>query len=92
MPYALFSDATKASQTFRTKSEVWDFAHKSGLVTEIGSSEEDPPRRYLELGYAIRECRAEASTQEMRSALGAHEIAQVVQGAALNPRSATASS
>ncbi len=56
MPYALFSDAEQVSQPFASKAEVWHHAATSGLVVELGSHEEDPPRRILDMGYAIREC------------------------------------
>jgi hypothetical protein len=56
MPYALFSNAAKVSKPFRTKSEVWQYAERSGLVVEVASFEEDPPRRILDMGYVIREC------------------------------------
>jgi hypothetical protein len=59
MPYALFSNATKVSQLFQTKSEVWQHADESGLIVEVGSREEDPPRRILDMGYVIRECAAD---------------------------------
>jgi hypothetical protein len=56
MPFALFSNDAKISQAFPTKSDVWQHAARSGLVTELSSGEEDPPRRILNLGYAIHAC------------------------------------
>lgn len=53
MPYALFSNAVQVSHAFRTKAEVWKHAADSGLVIEVSSSEEDPPRRILAKGYTI---------------------------------------
>lgn len=56
MPYALFSNDVKVSQAFSTKSDVWQYAARSGLVLEVSSGEEDPPRRILNMGYAIHSC------------------------------------
>jgi hypothetical protein len=93
MPYALFSNAVKVSKSFHTKSEVWQHAERSGLVIELGSFEEDPPRRILDMGYVIRECGPDS-----REASGApgetsqREVAKLTAGARINPRSAAAAS
>jgi hypothetical protein len=68
MPYALFSDTVKVSQAFRTKAEVWKHAADSGLVIEVSSSEEDPPRRILAMGYTI-----DASAPDMTDAAARSE-------------------
>jgi hypothetical protein len=93
MPYALFSNATKVSQSFQTKSEVWQHADESGLVVEVGSPEEDPPRRILDMGYVIRECAADPrEVSAVPSEISEHEVAQVIAGARVNPRSGAAAS
>jgi hypothetical protein len=93
MPYALFSNATKVSKSFQTKSEVWQHADASGLIVEVGSHEEDPPRRILDMGYVIRECAADP--REVSAASGEiteHEMARAIARASVNPPTAAAAS
>jgi hypothetical protein len=93
MPYALFSNATKVSQSFQTKSEVWQHADESGLIVEVGSFEEDPPRRILDMGYVIRECAADPhEVSAAPNGITEHEMARVIAGARVNPPSAAAAS
>lgn len=93
MPYALFSNATKVSQSFQTKSEVWQHADESGLIVEVGSLEEDPPRRILDMGYVIRECAADThAISAAPSEISEHEIARMIAGARVNPPSTAAAS
>lgn len=84
MPYALFSNSVKVSKAFPSKSDVWQHAVESGLVMEVGSGEEDPPRRLLDTGYAIRECIAGGTSE--------HDISQMFADCQLNQRSAAAAS
>jgi hypothetical protein len=83
MPYALFSNATKVSQSFQTKSEVWQHADESGLIVEVGSLEEDPPRRVLDMGYVIRECAADPhEVSAVPSEITEHEMSRMIAGCA----------
>jgi hypothetical protein len=86
MPYALFSNDLKISETFASKAEVWQHAAGSGLVMEVSSGEEDPPRRILHSGYAIRAIAPDAASATDR------QMAQLVAARAVNPTSATAAS
>ena len=93
MPYALFSNATKVSKSFQTKSEVWQHADASGLIVEVGSHEEDPPRRILDMDYVIRECATDP--REVSAASGEiteHEMTRAIAGASVNPPTAAAAS
>ena len=54
MPYALFRNDCEISGPFIEKSEAWADAMQRGLVKVIPSLDEDPPRRILDLKYAIR--------------------------------------
>jgi hypothetical protein len=82
MSYALFSNATKVSQSFQTKSEVWQYADENGLIVEVGSLEEDPPRRILDMGYVIRECAADPrKVAAAPRKVTEDEMARVVAGA-----------
>jgi hypothetical protein len=92
MPYALFSNSIKVSKAFPTKSEVWQHAADSGLVVEVGSREEDPPRRILDMGYAIHECATDQAEVSHAAGMSEHEISQLIAGCAVNPRSAAAAS
>jgi hypothetical protein len=88
MPYALFSDAAKASPSFPTKSEVWRHAEQTGLVIEVRSREEDPPRRILDMGYEIRECEPEQRDMAVSGARPPNLPTR--SPARVNPRSAAA--
>jgi hypothetical protein len=88
MPYALFSNAVQVSQAFRTKAEVWKHAADSGLVIEVSSSEEDPPRRTLAMGYTIDASAPDIADAAARSDRGLSIIA----GGPFNPRSAAVAS
>jgi hypothetical protein len=92
MPYALFSNAVKVSKAFPTKSEVWQHAADSGLVIEVGSREEDPPRRILDMGYAIHECAPDQTDTSKAPGMSEHEIAQLIAACCVNPPSAAAAS
>jgi hypothetical protein len=92
MPYALFSKSTKVSKAFPTKSEVWQYAAESGLVTEVGLGEEDPPRRILDMDYAIHECDADAPDTSAASGMSEHDIAQLIAGCQVNRLSEAAAS
>jgi hypothetical protein len=54
MPYALFLNNDRVSDTFTTKAEAWSHAANRGLVAIFPSRDEDPPRRVLNLSYSIR--------------------------------------
>ncbi len=86
MSYALFSDNVKISPVFPTKSEVWQHAAQRGLVMELSSGEEDPPRRILNMGYAIN-----SSAPDKPDASG-RDIMPLVATRSINPPSATAAS
>lgn len=93
MSYALFSNATKVSPSFQTKSEVWQHADENGLIVEVGSLEEDPPRRILDMGYVIRECAADPrKTPAAPGKITEHEPARAIAGARVNPPTAAAAS
>jgi len=92
MPYALFANATKVSKAFASKSDVWRHAEESGLVTEVGLGEEDPPRRILDMDYAIRECAPDPSEKKSEHGMSEHDIAQIIAACRVNPPSATAAS
>jgi hypothetical protein len=92
MPYALFSHADKVSNAFASKAEVWEHAAASGLVIELGSSEEDPPRRVLDIGYIIRECAPDLAAAPEPSSVSDHDLAQLIAGCNVNPPSAAAAS
>jgi len=92
MPYALFANATKVSRAFASKSDVWRHAEESGLVTEVGLGEEDPPRRILDMDYAIRECVPDPSEKTSEHGMSEHDIAQMIAACRVSPPSATAAS
>ena len=54
MSYALFVADDLIAGPFTTKAECWEEATARGLITLIASFDEDPPRRVLNLRYAIR--------------------------------------
>jgi hypothetical protein len=89
MPYALFSNSVKVSQAFRTKAEVWKHAADIGLVIEVSSSEEDPPRRILATGYTIDACAPEIADG---STAGEHRLAPIMTRCSLSPPSAAVAS
>jgi hypothetical protein len=78
MPYALFSHAEQVSRAFASKAEVWRHAAESGLVVEVTSGEEDPPRRILDMDYAIRECAGSLSEASDASGMSEHDMAQLI--------------
>lgn len=92
MPYALFANATKVSKAFASKSDVWRHAEESGLVTEVGLGEEDPPRRILDMDYAIRQCAPDPSEKTSEHGMSEHDIAQMIAACRVSPPSATAAS
>ncbi|MGM4892391.1 hypothetical protein [Tardiphaga sp. 839_C3_N1_4] len=94
MPYALFSNSVKVSKAFPSKSDVWRHAVESGLVMEVGLGEEDPPRRLLDIGYAIHACAADPVEKSDADATGMseHDISQMIAACQLNQRSAAAAS
>jgi len=92
MPYALFSHAEQVSKAFASKSEVWQHAAESGLVVEVGSREEDPPRRILDMGYAIRECPPDDAAASSAPGMSEHEIAQLIAACTSSRPSAAAAS
>jgi hypothetical protein len=93
MPYALFSHADQISRAFSSKSEVWAHAVASGLVIELGSSEEDPPRRMLDTGYMILECAPDPDAASAQaSSASEHELAQLIAACRVSPPSAAAAS
>jgi len=88
MSYALFSDTVQVSQAFRTKAEVWKHAAARGLVIEGSSSEEDPPRRILDMGYTI-----DASAPDIAEAAAHSDRGlSIIAGCEFNPRSAAVAS
>lgn len=92
MPYALFSNSVKVSKAFPNKSDVWRYAAESGLVKEVGSGEEDPPRRILDIGYAIHECAADAAEKSEAKGMSEHDINQMIAACQVNRPSAAAAS
>ncbi|UZE51690.1 hypothetical protein [Rhodopseudomonas sp. P2A-2r] len=89
MSYALFSNTVQVSQAFRTKAEVWKHAADSGLVIEVSSAEEDPPRRILAKGYTIDACAPDIAAGP---AVGALSLAPIITGCSVNQPSAAAAS
>lgn len=89
MSYALFSNTIKVSQAFRTKAEVWKHAADIGLVIEVSSSEEDPPRRILATGYTIDACAPDIADGPT---VGERSLAPVMTSCSLNQPSAAAAS
>jgi hypothetical protein len=92
MPYALFSNSTKVSKAFPSKSDVWRHAEESGLVAEVGLGEEDPPRRVLDMGYEIKECAPDPTERSAEHGMSEHDIAQMIAACRVNQRSAAAAS
>lgn len=92
MPYALFSNSEKVSKAFPSKSEVWQHAAESGLVVEVGSREEDPPRQILDMGYAIHECSPDPVVASVAPGMSESEIAQLIATCNVSPQSAVAAS
>lgn len=92
MPYALFANTAKVSRAYPTKSEVWRHAEESGLVTDVGLGEEDPPRRILDMDYDIRECAPDAAEQASEDGLSEHDISQMIAACRVNRPSAAAAS
>ena len=97
MPYALFANSTKVSKAFSSKSDVWRHAEESGLVNEIGLGEEDPPRRVLDMDYAIKECTPDPAEPNpkhhvSRQDLSEHDIAQMIAACQVNQPSAAGAS
>ena len=91
MPYALFSHAEQVSKAFASKSEVWRHAAESGLVMDVTSGEEDPPRQILDMDYAIRECAASPSEGSDATGMSEHDMAQLIAGCTSRPSAAAAS-
>lgn len=92
MPYALFSNSIKVSKAFPSKSDVWQHAAESGLVMEVGLGEEDPPRRLLDMGYAIHACAADPIEKSDATGLSENDMWQMITACQLNQRSAAAAS
>lgn len=68
MPYALFSDNVQVSRAFPSKPDVWRHAEESGLVVEVGSGDEDPPRKVLDMACTIRSCEPDAQESDAQQA------------------------
>lgn len=92
MPYALFSNSTKVSKAYPTKSDVWRHAAESGLVMEVGLGEEDPPRRIMDMGYTIQECTADGEEPSTSPGTSERDIARLISARAISPRSAAGAS
>lgn len=92
MPYALFANSTKVSKAFASKADVWRHAEESGLVTDVGLGEEDPPRRILDMDYAIKECASDPVDHRAEHGMSEHDIAQMIAACRVNPPSAAAAS
>ncbi len=92
MFYALFANSTKVSKAFPNKSDVWRHAEESGLVTEVGLGKEDPPRRILDMGYAIKECAPDPIEHDATDGMSEHDIAQMIANCRVNQPSAVAAS
>lgn len=72
MSYALFSDGVQISRAFPTRSDVWRHAEASGLVVEVDSADEDPPRKVLDMACTISPCApADAANLNQRIAAAA---------------------
>ena len=60
MPYALFCNDARLSNTYPTEADVWTLARQSGLVVDAASEgEKAHPRPVLDNDYEIRPCRPE---------------------------------
>jgi hypothetical protein len=53
MPYALYRENVRISQTFVTENDLWAYAKKNGLCTEIIENDDMPPRWVLNPNYEI---------------------------------------
>ena len=92
MPYALFSNSVKVSKAFPSKSDVWQHAAETGLVMEVGLGEDDPPRRVLDMGYAIHACAADAVEKSDAAGASEHDMSRMIAACQLNQRCATVAS
>ena len=92
MPYALFANSTKVSKAFDSKSDVWRHAEESGLVTDVGFGEEDPPRRILDMAYTIKECATEPVEGASAHGMSEYDIAELIAACRVNLPSAAAAS
>jgi hypothetical protein len=92
MSYALFSNSVKVSKAFPNKSDVWQHAADSGLVMEVGLGEEDPPRRILDMGYAIHECAPDPVDKSRATGMSEEDISQMIAACTPNRPSAAAAS
>jgi hypothetical protein len=92
MSYALFSNSVKVSKSFPSKSDVWQHAAESGLVMEVGLGEEDPPRRLLDMDYAIHACAADAVERSDATGTSEHDMGRMIAACQLNQQSAAAAS
>lgn len=92
MPYALFANSTKVSKAFASKSDVWRHAEESGLVTEVGLGEEDPPRRILDMDYRIEQCAPDPVEHVSEHGMSEHDIARMIAACRVSQPSAAAAS
>ena len=91
MPYALFSHAEQVSKAFASKSEVWRHAAESGLVMDVTSGEEDPPRQILDMDYSIHECAPGPAEISDGAGMSEHDVAQLIAACTSRPSAAAAS-
>ncbi|MBC7580004.1 hypothetical protein [Tardiphaga sp.] len=74
MPYALFCDDAKLSNTYPTEADVWKLATDSGLVTDVEIRGNQPtPRRVLDNDYEIRPCETEPGEDPHKNKVDARE-------------------
>jgi len=81
MPYALFCNEAKLSNSYPTEADVWRLARSSGLVVDAVSEDDKPgPRPILDNDYEIRPCRADPQEDPVRNQADAErEAARALQ-------------
>jgi hypothetical protein len=68
MPYALFCNDAKLSNSYPTEADVWKLARKSGLVVDtVSNNDRSAPHPVLDNDYEIRPCRADPQEDPQRN-------------------------
>ena len=61
MPYALFCQEAKLSNSYPTEADVWEQARQSGLLVDVRSGDDETTQRSIfENDYEIRPCLPDA--------------------------------
>jgi hypothetical protein len=76
MPYALFCNDAKLSNSYPTEADVWKLARKSGLVVDtVSNNDRTAPHPVLDNDYEIRPCRADPQEDPQRNKANAEREA-----------------